>query len=105
MECNSPPCALHSFPTRRSSDLTYTDADGAHEIDNDWVLALTGYRPNYEFLENMGIEFGGERLTPSFNAESHETNRRGVYLAGTVCGGLDTSRWFIENGRDRKSVV
>lgn len=87
------------------TSVMYTDADGAHVINNDWVLALTGYRPNYGFLENMGIEFGGERLTPSFDAESHETNRRGVYLAGTVCGGLDTSRWFIENGRDHARVI
>ena len=87
------------------TSVVYSDADGSHELANDWVLALTGYRPNYAFLSNMGIEVVGDRMTPGFDADTYETNRRGVYLAGTVCGGLDTSRWFIENGREHARII
>lgn len=70
------------------------------ELENDWVLAMTGYRPDYAFLTTMGITIGDDPArTPKHDSETFETNRRGLYLAGTVCGGLRTSRWFIENGR------
>jgi thioredoxin reductase (NADPH) len=76
--------------------------DGPATIDNDFVLALTGYRPNYDLLDRLGIEArDDEARTPVHDEENEtfETNRDGVYLAGTICGGCDTSRWFIENGR------
>lgn len=74
--------------------------DGPREVDNDWVLALTGYRPDYSLLEALGIQAGSDPFrTPVFNETTFESSRAGVYLAGTVCGGLNTSRWFIENGR------
>jgi thioredoxin reductase (NADPH) len=74
---------------------------GVTEIANDWVLAMTGYKPNYEFLERFGLAFkDNEARTPVYDeGETFETNTPGVYLAGTVAGGLNTSRWFIENGR------
>jgi thioredoxin reductase (NADPH) len=65
----------------------------------DRVLALTGYRPDFEFLRHVGIDLVGEARAPLFDVETMETNRPGVYVAGTVCGGEATSRWFIENGR------
>ena len=74
--------------------------DGTEELPNDYVLALTGYRPDYPFLRTLGIAIGNDPArTPEHDSESFETNRAGMYLAGTVCGGLRTSRWFIENGR------
>jgi len=74
--------------------------EGEEKLGNDWVLAMTGYRPSYPFLENLGIEFASDAArTPIYNDDTFETNRPGFYMAGTVCGGLDTSRWFIENGR------
>lgn len=73
---------------------------GAEEIPNDWVLAMTGYRPDYGFLHTLGLAFHDDPAqTPVYDEVTFETNRPGVYLAGTVCGGLRTSRWFIENGR------
>jgi thioredoxin reductase (NADPH) len=73
---------------------------GVETIGNDWVLALTGYRPDYDFLEAMGLGIGSdEHRTPLVDETTFETTRPGVYMAGTVCGGLLTSRWFIENGR------
>jgi len=69
-------------------------------LKNDWVLAMTGYRPDYTLLKALGIAIGNDDAhTPQHEKESFETNRPGLYLAGTVCGGLRTSRWFIENGR------
>jgi thioredoxin reductase (NADPH) len=70
------------------------------EIDNDWVLALTGYHPDFTFLAGAGIALADDGYrTPIFDETSFETTRPGVYVAGTVCGGYHTSRWFIENGR------
>jgi len=74
--------------------------EGRVALDNDWVLAMTGYRPDYAFLETLGLAFADdEARTPVYHPETFETNRAGLYLAGTVCGGLRTGRWFIENGR------
>lgn len=76
--------------------------DGSTQIDNDFVLAMTGYRPNYELLDQLGIAIhDDEARTPvhDLEGETFETNRDGLYLAGTICGGCNTSRWFIENGR------
>ncbi|GIV57424.1 MAG: YpdA family putative bacillithiol disulfide reductase [Bacteroidetes bacterium] len=75
--------------------------EGPVELPNDFVLAMTGYRPDYTFLtEALGIAVADDPArTPVHDPETFETNRPGVYLAGTVCGGLNTSRWFIENGR------
>jgi len=76
--------------------------DGPFRIENDFVLAMTGYRPNYDLLERFGIGVQDDAArTPVHDeeGETFQTNRDGVYLAGTICGGCDTSRWFIENGR------
>ncbi len=73
---------------------------GRLELANDWVVAMTGYRPDYAFLQTLGIAIeDDEARTPVYDSETFETNRAGLYLAGTVCGGLRTGRWFIENGR------
>jgi len=76
--------------------------DGPLQLNNNFVLAMTGYRPNYDLLDRLGIEARDDAArTPVHDEENEtfETNRDGVYLAGTICGGCDTSRWFIENGR------
>jgi len=81
--------------------LVLDTPDGITEIANDWVLAMTGYKPNYEFLQRFGLEFQDDAArTPIYDeGDTFESNNPGVYLAGTVAGGLNTSRWFIENGR------
>jgi bacillithiol disulfide reductase len=74
---------------------------GPATIENQWVLAMTGYHPDYTFLERaLKIAIGQDAArTPLFDETTFETSRPGVYLAGTVCGGYQTGRWFIENGR------
>ncbi len=83
----------------RPHSLLLDTPEGEREIANDWTLALTGYLPNYPLLERLGVAFEGPARKPVYDPETMETNRPGLYLAGTVCGGLDTSEWFIENGR------
>ena len=73
--------------------------DGPLAVEADFVLALIGYHPDFAFLEAAGVELEGEARVPVFDDDTMETTRPGLYLAGTVCGGYNTSRWFIENGR------
>jgi thioredoxin reductase (NADPH) len=80
--------------------IRFRSAGKEHEIGNDWVLAMTGYQPDFSFLESIGLTFADDgHRTPIYNQTTFETARAGVYVAGTVCGGYQTSRWFIENGR------
>jgi thioredoxin reductase (NADPH) len=61
---------------------------------------MTGYHPDFSFLERLGITLADDGArTPVCDPETFETTRPGVYIPGTVCGGLNTGRWFIENGR------
>jgi thioredoxin reductase (NADPH) len=84
----------------RDHSIVLNTPDGDGEIANDWVLAMTGYHPDYAFLEALGMSFEDDGCrTPIYDEATFETARPGVYLAGTVCGGYQTSRWFIENGR------
>jgi len=74
--------------------------EGAVQLPNDFVLAMTGYQPDFAFLSSLGITFADDEFrTPVFDETTFESERAGVFLAGTVCGGLKTNRWFIENGR------
>ncbi|WP_298950220.1 YpdA family putative bacillithiol disulfide reductase [uncultured Nonlabens sp.] len=69
------------------------------KIDNKFVVALTGYRPDFSFLKSIGVELVGEKQIPMYNDATMETNVKGLYLAGVICGGLETHKWFIENSR------
>ncbi len=74
--------------------------DGLIKIKNDFVFAMTGYHPDFSFLKNSGIEISpDDNLSPVFDPDTFETSRKGIYLAGVVCGGMDTGKWFIENSR------
>lgn len=74
--------------------------EGEKIIDNDWVLAMTGYEPDFQLLKSIGIQLKEDDLkTPEYNIETQESNVKGVYLAGVICGGLRTHTWFIENSR------
>lgn len=80
--------------------------NGTVTIANDFVLALTGYRPNFEFLEMIGIQVPhDDTRIPTHNPNTMETNIPGLYLAGVVCGGLNTHLWFIENSRIHAEII
>jgi len=75
--------------------------EGEKELPNDWVIAATGYQPDLSFLEKMGIELSYDEVRkPTYDEATHETNVKGIYLAGVVCGGMNTHSLFIENSRE-----
>lgn len=79
---------------------------GLVTIKNDWVLAMTGYQPNLGFLEKLGIELCADAVRkPHYREDTHETNRPGVYLAGVICGGMNTHKLFIENSREHAQKI
>jgi len=80
--------------------------EGPRSLPAHFVYALTGYHPDYGLLTALGIDCRADAArTPWHDEATFETNRPGVYVAGTVCGGLNTSRWFIENGRHHAAVI
>jgi thioredoxin reductase (NADPH) len=83
---------------RERNVLLQTPA-GEIEIANDFVFALTGYHPDYDFLKALGIQISGGECRPACNAETLESNVPGIYLAGVIVAGARTSEIFIENGR------
>jgi thioredoxin reductase (NADPH) len=75
-------------------------------IENDFVLAMTGYQPPFDFMKNAGVQFANdEHHTPIYNEQTMECNLPGMYLAGVVCGGLKTNKWFIENSRVHAEMI
>jgi len=70
------------------------------------VLALTGYKPNFSFLEKIGIQLSQDgKCYPQYDERSMETNIENLYLAGVICGGMDTHLWFIENSRIHAHMI
>jgi len=72
---------------------------GREVLRNDFVFAMTGYRPDFRFLEGMGVRFEGKDCLPECDAETLESNVPGIYLAGVIVAGSRTNEIFIENGR------
>ena len=84
----------------KEDEIIVETPEGVTTLKNDFVLALTGYMPNLEFLMKLGIELSNdEKRLPNYNPETMETNINGLYLAGVICGGMETHKWFIENSR------
>lgn len=90
----------------REKEVDIQTPDGVITIQNDYVLAMTGYQPNFEFLKKIGIKLSNdESLQPEYNHETMESNLTNVYLAGVVCGGMNTHVWFIENSREHAEKI
>lgn len=90
----------------KENEVIIQTPEGEQVLDNDFVLLLTGYRPNFDFLKNMGISLSEDgRKIPFYNEETMETNVRGIYLAGVICGGVETHKWFIENSRIHAKLI
>jgi thioredoxin reductase (NADPH) len=80
--------------------------EGEKIVENDFVLAMTGYQPPFGFMESLGIQFQDDEYhTPVYDDVTMETNMPGLYLAGVVCGGLKTNKWFIENSRVHAEMI
>ena len=78
--------------------------EGKITLKNDFVFAMTGYHPDFNFLKFAGIKVSEENI-PYYDEETYETNKERIYLAGVVCGGMDTSRYFIENSRSHAEAI
>jgi len=90
----------------KENEVEIETPNGKVTIENDFVLALTGYKPDLTFLEKMGIQLSNDELkTPNYNPETMETNVEGLFLAGVVCGGMQTHKWFIENSRIHANMI
>ncbi|MBW3545704.1 MAG: NAD(P)-binding domain-containing protein, partial [Bacteroidetes bacterium] len=68
-------------------------------LDADFVFLMTGYRPDADFLQKIGIELKGDAFIPVLKPQTYETNIAGIYMAGSVVGGEETAKIFIENGK------
>ena len=90
----------------REREIDIQTPDGPLTFANDFVIAMTGYRPNFNMLKDFGIALSADgKFYPQYNPDTMETNNKGLYLAGVVCGGMDTHKWFIENSRDHAEKI
>ena len=88
------------------NEITIDTPKDSMSLNNDYVIALTGYKPNFQFLKSIGVEFSkDEKHIPNYNSDTMETNVKGVYLAGVICGGMETHKWFIENSRVHAKMI
>lgn len=85
----------------REREVDIQTPDGVVTIENDWVIAMTGYQPDLSFLKNTGVNLSEDLICkPTYHSETYETNIPNLYLAGVICGGMDTHSLFIENSRE-----
>lgn len=90
----------------RPDTVDISTPEGIITIPNDYVLAMTGYQPDYQWLQTVGIQINNDdKSTPQYDENSFESNIKGIYLAGVVQGGLHTSKLFIENTRDHGQTI
>ncbi|MCM4168603.1 Ferredoxin--NADP reductase [Arenibacter antarcticus] len=90
----------------KEEEILIQTPKGAVSIQNDYVLALTGYKPNFGFLEKLNIHLSEDKKRlPQYDPETMETNVKGIYLAGVICGGMETHKWFIENSRIHAPMI
>lgn len=90
----------------REHEVDIITPEGLVTIKNDWILAMTGYQPNLSFLESAGIKLSTDEVRkPDYDPETYESNVNGIYLAGVICGGMNTHRLFIENSREHATRI
>jgi thioredoxin reductase (NADPH) len=90
----------------RDKEAVIQTPEGILTIPNDYVLLMTGYQPDFSFLEKLGIALSNdEKRNPRYDKDSMESSRKNIYLAGVVVGGMDTHIWFIENSREHARQI
>ncbi len=84
----------------KADSVLISSPEGTISVKNDFVLAMTGYRPDYDFLARIGIAtIDPVTMEPHYDNTTFQTNVPGIFLAGVVCCGQETRKWFIENSR------
>ena len=98
---------FHSSVTEiKEHEIVVQTPEGSILLPNDRVIAMTGYQPDLDFLQKAGVHLSEDEIRkPSYNSDTHETNIKGLYLAGVICGGMDTHSLFIENSREHASKI
>jgi thioredoxin reductase (NADPH) len=90
----------------RQHEVVVETPDETITLENDWVIAMTGYKPNLDFLRKTGIRLSeDEIMCPFIDEETHESNVKNIFLAGVICGGMNTHRLFIENSREHAEKI
>lgn len=90
----------------RPNEVVLQTADGQVILENDFVLAMTGYMPNYQLFESLGIPVSNDEYRiPLHNEKTLETELSGVYVAGVINAGMQTSKLFIENTRVHSRLI
>ena len=90
----------------RQNEVVLNTPEGEIVLENDFVLAMTGYKPNYQLFEDLGIKVSDDEFKiPEHNPETLETNLPGVYVAGVINSGMQTSKLFIENTRVHAEMI
>lgn len=87
-------------------NVAYT-VDGTYKknVKADFVFAMTGYHPDHQFLQKMGVDINGETGCPAYNPETMETNVEGLFIAGVIAAGNNANEIFIENGRFHGGLI
>ena len=90
----------------RPNEVDVLTPEAKVTIANDYVIAMTGYQPNFEFLRSAGIHLSDdEKMKPIYDPATMESNQKNIYLTGVVCGGMETHVWFIENSREHALII
>jgi thioredoxin reductase (NADPH) len=90
----------------REREVDIKTPNGIVTIENDWVLSMTGYQPDLPFLRKLGVRLSEDEICkPTYSDENYESNVKGIYLAGVICGGMNTHRLFIENSREHAEKI
>lgn len=93
---------IHSIS---ENHIAFEQGGEKFSLENDFVFAMTGYHPNIGLCEQLGIQIDPGTGLLQYDPETMETNASSVYLAGVVCGGMNTREWFIENSRDHGEKI
>ncbi|NGX83633.1 YpdA family putative bacillithiol disulfide reductase [Aequorivita sp. KMM 9714] len=88
------------------SEVLINTPQGKISLPNNYVVALTGYKPDFNFLQTLGVKLSNDnKRLPQYNPDTMETNVDGLFLAGVICGGMETHKWFIENSRIHAKII
>ncbi|WP_096270482.1 YpdA family putative bacillithiol disulfide reductase [Paucisalibacillus globulus] len=97
---------FNAIVTQITNEYVYYQVHGKEKrLDNDFVFAMTGYRPNFDLIKEIGVQFNEENGKPIYNEETYETNISNVFVAGVVAAGNNNNEIFIENGRFHGSKI
>ncbi len=91
--------------TESEVHVTRTEDGSIDRLDNDFVLAMTGFRPDRKLITSMGVTMSDDMDKPRFDPDTMETNIEGLYVAGVIASGRNANEVFIETGRRHGALI